>query len=220
MHHTGKGKPHGRLRSEPALETEKSDPVVDVIDWAGVQADHALVQRCLAGEVDAWEELYTRYHSTLLIMIQTILDRETCDQNLLSELAARVWYALVADDGRLLERFDPRKGARLATFMREITKDVISRYFRAERRRRKRERIGLYGKPQHGLARDNDPSTALVFAEFLTTLTAQEKDFLGDNLLAPPLENGLDPESRSSTSGWQLSHRIREKLTKFLRKES
>jgi len=220
MHHTDKEKARRRSSSEPTLGIGKSETAVDEIDWAGVHADYELVHRCLAGEVAAWEELYARYHKTLLISIEVILDREICDQNLLNELAARVWYSLVANDGRLLERYDPQKGARLTTFMREITKDVISRYFRAERRRRKRERIGLYGKPQHQLASDSDPSAALVFAEFLTTLTRQERGFIRDNLLAPPSENGSDPEPHSTTNSWQLSHRIREKLSKFLEEES
>ena len=49
---------------------------------------------------------------------------------LVDEITARVWYALVADDGKLLERYDPSRGARLITFLRALTKGVASGYFR------------------------------------------------------------------------------------------
>ncbi len=94
------GKParRGRLRQmEDAAE-------------AFLQADRQLVDRCLAGEVAAWEEFYAQCHKPLGTAIRIMLGRPH-DPNLVAEIAARVWYALVAKDGELLARYSPAYGA-------------------------------------------------------------------------------------------------------------
>ncbi len=82
----------------------------------------------------------------MLRSIEHILGSDHADPNLVDELAARVWYALVADDGKVLAKFDARRGARLGTFLRCLAKDVTIRHFRSEYRRRRRERVA--GKRQ------------------------------------------------------------------------
>ncbi len=76
------------------------------------------MERCLAGEVAAWEELYAQYHDVLLASVRCFLGQARSDHNLVDEIAARVWYALVANDGALLAKYDPKRGARIITFMR------------------------------------------------------------------------------------------------------
>jgi hypothetical protein len=176
------------------------------------RADALLAKRCLAGEVAAWEEFYAQCHDPLCLSIKVLLGRTGSDASLVDEIAAKVWYALVANDGELLSRYNPRRKARLITFMRALAKDEISRHFRSEVRRRERELVALRERPQyHGAELEHSNSS---LSEFLGTLTLGEREFCGEYLLAPADEAG--PQVYSSASIWQFTRRIYRKLTKFL----
>jgi hypothetical protein len=180
-------------------------------DAAGIHADALLAQRCLAGEVAAWEQLYTQCHEPLLLSIRIMLGPQSKDANLVDEIAARVWYALVANDGELLARYDFERGARLITFLRALAKDQSAQHFREEVRRRNRELLALRERQKQQKNLDQ-PCNSL--SEFLGTLTPHERVFCNDYLLAEP--SGAVNEPYSSTSIWQLSHRIYRKLLRFL----
>ena len=182
------------------------------MDGAGVHADSLLAERCLAGEVAAWEQFYAQCHEPLLVSVRIMLGPQSSDANLVDEIAARVWYALVANDGELLARYKPDRGARLITFMRALAKDEMVRYFRAEIRRRNRELTTMRERPQHRGEDAGQPVNSL--AEFLGTLTRHERGFCGDYLLAEP--SGAVEQKYSRANIWQLSHRIRCKLLQFL----
>jgi len=179
---------------------------------ARLRADGLLTKRCLAGEVAAWEELYAQCHDPLLVSIRIILGPQNVDASLVDEIAARVWYALVANDGELLSRYKPSRGARLITFMRALAKDESVRYIRAEVRRRNRELTALRERRQHPDQEGAQPVNAL--GEFLGTLTPHERVFCNDYLLAIP--TGEVEQTYSKSNIWQLSHRIRRKLLRFL----
>jgi hypothetical protein len=182
-------------------------------DAGGARADAMLVERCVAGEVAAWEQLYAQCHNPLLVSIEIMLGRVSSDSNLVDEIGARVWYALVANDGELLTRYNPNRGARLGTFLRALAKDEIARHFRAEVRRRKRELSALRERPQHQ-GRDPDyPVNSL--GEFLGTLTPHERAFCSDHLLAET-SAATNEKPCAAANVWQLSHRIYRKLVKFL----
>ncbi|MGA2030687.1 MAG: hypothetical protein ABSG68_00385 [Thermoguttaceae bacterium] len=134
------------------------------------------------------------------------------DPNLVDEIAARVWYALVANDGELLARYSPQRGARLITFMRALAKDEICRHFRAEIRRREREVAAFRERPP--LAGIDSGYSASGLREFLATLSPQEHSFCCEVLLAEPAPGG--EISRSAANIWQLTHRIYKKLLRFL----
>ena len=51
-------------------------------DVAGIRADALLAQRCLAGEVAAWEQLYRQCHEPLLASIRVMLGRQSSDVSL------------------------------------------------------------------------------------------------------------------------------------------
>lgn len=191
-------------------------PREGVADTVGLHADAMLVERCVAGEVAAWEALYGQCHEPLLTSVRIMLGRQSNDANLVDEIAARVWYALVAKDGELLARYDSKRGARLVTFLRALAKDEISRHFRAEVRRRKRELEVLREKGQHPGVAPSHPVDSL--AEFLCTLTAHERAFCSDYLLAQP--TGAPEKLHSEANVWQLTHRIYLKLMRFLHARS
>ena len=177
-------------------------------------ADFRLAGRCLAGEPAAWEEVYGQCHGPLLVSINVMLGSEEACPNRIEEIAARVWYALIENDGRLLARYDSRKGARLITFLRSVAKTEVSRHFRRERRWRSTERIALAGRPPHHPG--DDAETAALLRDFLPTLTPREREFYGDYLAGSPSGGGeIDCEPLSANSR-QLGHRIREKLLRFL----
>jgi hypothetical protein len=179
---------------------------------AGVRADAGLAKRCLSGEVLAWEQFYAQCHEPLLTSVRVMLGPQSADANLVDEIAARVWYALVAADGALLARYKPDRGARLITFMRALAKDEMVRYFRAEIRRRKRELASQRERPEQ---QDEDAGQLLrSMTEFFSTLTSHERVFCGDYLLTEP---STDVEQKYSKANiWQLSRRIRCKLLHFL----
>ena len=139
-----------------SLEDE-TDSIQGDVDLSGVEEDRELIGRCLAGEVKAWEELYCRSHPALLSSVKVLLGGGGCDLNLVDEITAGVWYALIENDGRLLARYDPRRGARLITFLRTVAKTEVCRHFRREGRRQRREQIALRARPAH--RRTSGPTT-------------------------------------------------------------
>jgi DNA-directed RNA polymerase specialized sigma24 family protein len=174
----------------------------------GVRQDWELIQKCLSGSSDAWTQLYHSAHDRLLAAIRSSL-RDVGDANLVEEIAARVWYALVRNEGALLEQFDMSRGCRLSTYLSLLAKSEARQYFRSERRRRTREerasRPELSTESLESLLQDE---------EFLDSLSKSEKDYLQNVLLAVAADSKADRYSPQNT--WQLSHRVRKKLTKYL----
>jgi hypothetical protein len=202
------------------LKTTARDSADQKADLASaLAADHTLVERCLSGEVAAWEELYAQCHDMLVVSVRCLLGQARNDANLVDEIAARVWYALVANDGELLAKYDPKRGARIITFMRAVAKDEICRFFRSERRRRRRERIACADKSPHHS--DEQAESKAALAEFWETLSPRELGFATDHLLAvsgdieQPVATSL-PEY-SAANIWQLTHRVYSKFVKFFR---
>jgi hypothetical protein len=178
-------------------------------------ADHRLAARCLAGEVAAWEELHTQCHGPLLASIRIMLDGCSSDSNLVDDIAAQVWYTLVADDGAILTRYTPKRGARLITFMRALAKDIVCRHFRTERRRQKHEAAATRQKLRQSLG--NSTESANSVNEFLTTLTPEEKTFCGEFLLDRPSDGQNNGRAKNCPSTlWRWTQRVYGKLLRYL----
>jgi len=207
-------KPERVARPISASAKQESDarPDHDGCSKAALRADAILAKRCVAGEVAAWEELYAQCHDRLCLSIKLMLGRLSSDPSLVDEIAARVWYALVANDGELLARYNPKRKARLITFMRTLAKGEISRHFRAELRRRERELVALRERPQHQGAESGQPTSSL--SEFLGTLSPGERGFCNEHLLAEGSDAGA--VAYSSANIWQLTRRVYQKLARFL----
>lgn len=178
------------------------------------QADRLLIDRCQAGDVAAWEMLYRQCHGPLLLAIKIFLGRYSAGEDLAEEIAARVWFNLVDDNGALLDRFDSRRGCRLTTFLAALAKRDVLRYLRGERRRHARENAS---RPSPGSQRAVPPPPEADFSvsldEFLDTLSLREREFCESYLLANSHDdvNAFSPANR-----WQLRHRVRRKLIDFL----
>ncbi|WP_425616596.1 hypothetical protein NA78x_000245 [Anatilimnocola sp. NA78] len=174
--------------------------------------DRLLVESCISGEPQAWSLLYQHCHDSLIKTIRLMIGKSSADLDLVDEIAARVWYALVRNDGELLARFDPLRGCRLTTFLAILAKSEARQYFRGERRRRAREEAASRCAPEH---HSDDTWLRLDTEEqFMETLTPAESEYYrtvligeGDGLVGPKYSNG---------NSWQLRHRVRTKMLRFL----
>jgi DNA-directed RNA polymerase specialized sigma24 family protein len=211
-----------RLRKKPRLRSLPAGPELpefgqSAADVAGeAEGDRQLAERCLAGEVAAWEELYGSFHAPLCAAIRGMLGPGGCDLSRVDEIAARVWYALVRNDGELLNRFDPARDSRLGTFLRGLARMEILKYFRTECRRRTRE-AAIPGRDD-GTSAASDWQVAAMIDDFATTLSSTEQEFLEEHLLGQADLLGQaegDGHDLTESSIWQRCHRIREKLKAF-----
>lgn len=173
-----------------------------------------LVERCLSGDERAWERLYRECHPPLFRAIKLLLGSDAGDIHLADEMAARVWYALLRDGGRLLASYDPERDSGLSAFLMGLARIEIMRHLRSERRRRSYEFIG--GRRILAEGRVPDWQVAAMMDEFSSTLTAQERRFMEKFLLdTPETEVSGDQGESSAASIWQRRHRIRRKLQAF-----
>jgi hypothetical protein len=132
------------------------------------------------------------------------------------DIAARVWYALLRNGGRLLATYDPDQDSPVDAFLMGLARIEIMRHLRSERRRRAHELIG--GRRRLEEERVSDWHLDSLMDEFTSTLTEGEKEFLESHLTASQEpEDDPDLSDMSSTSVWQRRHRIRFKLEGFLR---
>jgi DNA-directed RNA polymerase specialized sigma24 family protein len=179
--------------------------------------DQVLVDRCRAGDDAAWEEIHARCHSHLVKQIRYTLGERARDANLVDEIAARVWFGLVADDGYLLERFQPDRGNGLGKYLAAIARFEVLRHQRGEFRRRRREQETQTARQS---ARDDRQLAEMTLdvQDFLPKLTPREKEFFYRVLLGNDNRNGEELQI-SAPNAWQLRHRIRRKLLAFLELE-
>ena len=192
------------------IATTASDE--EIVTDEVLQSDAALVRRCVQGEVSAWDELFAACHEPLVAAIRVMLSRWGSDEALVDEMASRVWYVLVTNDGKQLAKYNVRRKARLITFLRAVARTEIHRHFRAESRRRGRELTAFRDRGQ--VQREEGEFPAAHLSEFLRTLTSRELAFYESVLLAD--SNGSTKTGLSSSNIRQLTHRVYRKLQKFL----
>jgi len=175
------------------------------------ELEHDLVQRCREGDDDAWAQIHDRCHAHVVKQIRYSLGPAGRDADLVEEIAARVWFGLVSNDGYLLDRFEPKKGNGLEKYLAAIARFEVLRHQRSEfrRRRREKETQTMRAKaPDDGKLRD----MTLDVNDFLPNLTPREKEFFHHVLMG----NNGHHLSISAPNAWQLKHRIRKKLLEFL----
>jgi DNA-directed RNA polymerase specialized sigma24 family protein len=178
------------------------------------QADRQLIDRCLAGEEEAWQELFARRHPGLVRASRSFLGGGG-DGELAEEIAARVWFALLRDGGRALARFNPTQDRDFGTFLTGVARYEVLRHRRSERRRRFRETIAAQTATR--IRKDNGAGVTLLLREFMATLVPDEVGFMEEFLLAPSAVNGHGGKTSLSQSNvWQRRHRLRIKLLTFL----
>ncbi len=194
----------------PALPTDKKK-TVELDNSNGHEDSQGLVDRCKSGDEAAWAEMHAKCQTHVLRQIRYTLGERAQDQNLVEEIAARVWFGLVADNGYLLTRFEPKKGNGLDKYLGAIARYEVLRHQRSEYRRKKREQetqVTRIAQRDDTLLRE----MTLDVNEFLPQLTPREKEFFHHILMG----NDGQHLRISAPNAWQLKHRIRKKLLEFL----
>jgi DNA-directed RNA polymerase specialized sigma24 family protein len=165
-----------------------------------------LIDRCLAGEQDAWIDWFATYDRIILASIRHELGADSRDFSLVDELAQEVRLALVKRPN-LLQAFDPCKGT-IAAYLAGISRREVRHYYYHQRHKRKE--IVSFRDPE------DLPSTEFVEAlenlqweEVLARLTVRQQEFLLTEL-------GLVPESEfppfSDKARRKMRYRIEKKL--------
>lgn len=186
-----------------------------------VLADAQLVRQCLGGQQQAWEQLYFQCHPRLCEALHYMLRRIGQPEELTEEIAARVWFALLRDSGRLLAKFDAERDCRIGVFLVGLARNEVMLYVRTERRRLQRERVS--SSVRNPASTCTEYELEQLMREFAATLTPREREFLDNFLLSsherPEPEDGqpepAQPEEISAANMWQRRHRLREKLKSF-----
>ena len=180
-----------------------------------VNGDRQIVDRCLSGDKQAWEGLYKEFHPRLQKGIQLLLGSEAANVHIIDEIAARVWYALLRDDLRLLGTYDADRESTLDGFLMGLARIEILRYTRAERRRHQHEMRS--GRRRLQERRVSEWQLSTMMDEFVSTLTPAQQEFM-ERFLTAPAEDDPDP-ALNELSGICVRvrrHRIRRKLNDFL----
>ncbi len=167
------------------------------------------MDRCLAGDAEAWRELFDQQHHRLLASIRSMFGPAVSDANQAEEIAARVWLQVLGSDKHLLDEFDVTQGCRLSTYLSTLARGSAVEMFRSDRRRRRREAVASRHERQG--AEPSQYQEAWRVGEFLQCLTPREREFCLGVLLSR--ENGK--AHYTSTNDWQLRSRIRRKLSAF-----
>lgn len=215
-HHHGNGNgSHSNGHAVPIGAAAVHEPVHEAPQELVQDADLVLVNRCRAGDGQAWAEIHTKCHGHLVRQIQYTLGDRARDANLVEEIAARVWYALIADEGTLLGRYQPMKGSGLEKYLAAIARFEVLRHQRGEFRRRRRERETQALRQTAHNERDF-ADMELDVVDFLPNLTPREREFFDLVLLGGDGHGEGETMGVSAPNAWQLRHRIRKKLLSFL----
>jgi DNA-directed RNA polymerase specialized sigma24 family protein len=181
-----------------------------------VQRDHELAQRCLQGEIRAWDELFRTCHPVLLTVIRRLLGPQANDPNLVEETAAVLWYQLVCNRGEFLARFDAERNCRLTTFLGRVARNQVRVLWRSESRRQRRELAAAQDRLDRNA--DDLPLSGSELEEFIQTLTPREREFFVWST-SPSSQNGKAAFRDSTSNEHQLRHRLRRKVRQFFREE-
>jgi DNA-directed RNA polymerase specialized sigma24 family protein len=168
-----------------------------------------LVARCLAGDEDAWTDLYRRYHASLLRYVEHLLWPRPDRADRAEEVVARLWYALIRGGSAPLRHFDPARGPH-GGLLAAIARQQLYRHCRSARRPGRR----LVALPPGDLAAPpTDPLSERVFLEeFARRLTAAEIRFYRERLLA--VAAGRDGPLNDAEE--KLRQRVRAKFLRYL----
>jgi len=148
-------------------------------------------------------------------VVKTMLGDQASHVHLVDEITARVWYALVREDARLLSRCEAQEQFQLDTFLMGLARIEILRHRRDQRRRQRHEVAG--GRKAMRQRQLSDGELCRMIDDFVTTLTPQEQQFVDEVLLAPPVEDGnRNALGLRKSAVWQRRRRIRRKLEAFL----
>ncbi len=197
-------------RLPPGSRTEP--PAAEDASGCGAGAEAALLARCLAGEAAAWKEFYDIHTPDFCRLVRYFLAQDRRNAETIDEIVARVWYALVRDDARLLRRCVQCQRECPRCFLAGVVRMEVRKYVRSETDRARHGERFAQCCPGCAASPPANREVAALLNEFATTLNARELDFLESYLLSQPDAGG----GLSDANVWQRRRRLRVKLTRFL----
>jgi DNA-directed RNA polymerase specialized sigma24 family protein len=150
--------------------------------------DRILIEHCMAGQREAWAELFRLCQPLMLRQIALWFRPRNC-RELIEEIAGRVWLKLIDKKFARLAKFDSSRGIKLTTYLVALAKNEFRMFLREEKRRQARE-----SHRAHMLATSvTQELPGIEIEEFLTSLEDAEKASVAANLGAtslaePPLK--------------------------------
>jgi DNA-directed RNA polymerase specialized sigma24 family protein len=151
----------------------------------------------VAGDTEAWGELFATIHPRLVKCIRAFLRIRPPDYELIDEIAARTWAAMYRRDCQLLNSYDPSRAA-LITLFNVVAKTETRMLIRSEKRIRNRQLIACVDEAT--------TTEVLPWEDLQARLSPREREFLSV-LLGHSEDAGITPANR-----WQLRSRIKKKL--------
>jgi DNA-directed RNA polymerase specialized sigma24 family protein len=177
-------------------------------------SDVQLVQRCLAGEQEAWEELRRRHIPALARFIQQQLHGRKSARARAEEMAEEVLESLLVPTPARLRRFQATR-APFPAYLRMLALQAVYLECRQDKRRKGRESALGQRDPADTWA--DDATTALLREEFVASLTPRELKYYRKELLGVPDPAG--PCYFSPAQGYKLRQRILKKVKEFCKNE-
>jgi DNA-directed RNA polymerase specialized sigma24 family protein len=181
-----------------------------------VVADRDLRQRCLGNDPAAWQELFRRQQTRLGGIIARLLQGRVVDENVVDEIRAKVWHALIEHEYGQLRVYEPDR-ASLDTYFGLLAYRQVVLWVRSNRCRHAHEATLPPEEPVDPRAVDG--LTEAYLRECL--------EILGPDLLSPKERKVFDeflmrvPDGRtrctlSDANVWKLTQRVRAKLLALL----
>jgi RNA polymerase sigma-70 factor, ECF subfamily len=92
----------------------------------------ALIQKCVNGDVAAWEEFMSRYHRLIAgVVFRTSQKWGEVSPQTMDDLIQDTYLKLCADDYRLLRGYDPKHSDAIYGYLKIITTNLVHDRFKA-----------------------------------------------------------------------------------------
>lgn len=92
----------------------------------------ALIQKCVNGDVPAWEEFMSRYHRLIAgVVFRTTQKWGDVSPQTMDDLIQDTYLKLCADDYRLLRAYDPKHPDAIFGYLKVITANLVHDRFKA-----------------------------------------------------------------------------------------
>jgi DNA-directed RNA polymerase specialized sigma24 family protein len=170
--------------------------------------DSPLVAACLNANQRAWDQLYKQYNPWLLLLAGRLLGGRA-RQDLVEDIAANVWFALVEAEG--LRGFDPQRGS-LAGYLSALVRRQVQRHRRLERSCQPHVLLGTGERLADPASLSG--ASILLWDDFEARLSPAEQRFLQAELFPVADDQSTKPLSDSYVR--KLRQRVRAKLLSFL----
>jgi DNA-directed RNA polymerase specialized sigma24 family protein len=140
-----------------------------------------LVDRCLAGDGQAWNDLVRRFQPGLMSTVQRLLGKKARDAILVGDLVQEVWVLLWKNSCRLLRKFDGAKGD-LPAYLASLARQKVHHHFLALNRKKSLHQRSLSQCQLDDLEIWEAPLD-LLMEDFCPCLTPNERELVFEKAL-------------------------------------